>query len=96
MANLRFCDKIIANRGKVTIRVPSHMIAITIRELHVLGFLAVMTVMTEASDSPYFSTIPFHNDLCSFWSMVMVKRNFSLAIYLLIYKYSDRSPIERT
>jgi len=29
----RICDELIANRGKIAIRVPSHMIAITIREL---------------------------------------------------------------
>jgi len=37
MANLRFWDKVIAN--KTVIRFANHMIAITIREL--LGFLAV-------------------------------------------------------
>ena len=39
MANLRFCDKLIANRRKIAICIPSHTIAITVREL--LGFSAV-------------------------------------------------------
>jgi len=39
MAILRICDKLVANCGEMAIRVPSHTIAITIREL--LGFPAV-------------------------------------------------------
>jgi len=35
----RICDKLVANREKITIRVPSHTITIIIREL--LGFPAV-------------------------------------------------------
>jgi len=36
MANFRFCDKLIADRGTIAIRVPSHTIAITVRELLVI------------------------------------------------------------
>jgi len=38
MANLRFCDQLIANPGKIAICIPSQTVAINIREL--LGFPA--------------------------------------------------------
>ena len=40
MANLGFCDKIIANRGKIAIRISIHTIAITIHKL--IGFSKVI------------------------------------------------------